>query len=42
MLIDTHCHISKNEYDNIEEVIKNMGDNIMIVSTANPSILMKS
>lgn len=37
MLIDTHCHISKNDYDNIEEVIKNMGDNIMIVSTANSS-----
>ena len=36
MMIDTHCHILKEDYDNIEEVIKNMKDNIMIVSTASP------
>ena len=35
-MIDTHCHILKEDYDNIEEVIKNMEDNIMIVSTASP------
>ena len=37
MMIDTHCHILKEDYDNIEEVIKNMEDNIMIVSTASPN-----
>ena len=36
MMIDTHCHISKEDYENPEEVIKHMGDNIMIVSTASP------
>ena len=36
MMIDTHCHILKEDYDNNEEVIKNMEDNIMIVSTASP------
>ena len=37
MMIDTHCHLGKEDYDNIEEVIKNMENNIMIVSTASPS-----
>ena len=32
MLIDTHCHISKKDYENVHDVINNMGDNIMIVS----------
>ena len=36
MLIDTHCHISNEDYENKEEIIKNMQDNIMIVSTASP------
>ncbi len=36
MMIDTHCHISKNDYDNPKQIIKNMGNNIMIVSTASP------
>ena len=36
MLIDTHCHISNEDYNNKEEIIKNMEDNIMIVSTASP------
>ena len=36
MLIDTHCHISDEDYDNKEEIIKHMEDNIMIVSTASP------
>ena len=37
MMIDTHCHILKDEYDNKEDVIKNMKGNIMIVSTASPN-----
>ena len=36
MLIDTHCHISNEDYENKEEIIKNMENNIMIVSTASP------
>ena len=36
-MIDTHCHILKDEYDNKEDVIKNMKGNIMIVSTASPN-----
>lgn len=36
MMIDTHCHINKNDYDNQEEVIKHMENNIMIISTASP------
>lgn len=32
MVIDTHCHISKNDYNNIDEVINNMESNIMITS----------
>lgn len=31
MLIDTHCHLSKDEYDNIEDIIKNM-NGIMITA----------
>ena len=34
MLIDTHCHLSKDDYDNIGEVIKSM-DGIMIASGCN-------
>lgn len=36
MIIDTHCHISKNDYENPEEVIKKMKDNIIIISGADP------
>ena len=36
MIIDTHCHISNEDYENKEEIIKNMENNIMIVSTASP------
>ena len=36
MMIDTHCHISKNDYDNPKQIIKKMENNIMIVSTASP------
>lgn len=35
MLIDTHCHLEKSDYDNIEEVINNMNNNIMIVCSEN-------
>ena len=31
MLIDTHCHLSNDEYDNLEEIIKEM-DGFMIAS----------
>lgn len=34
MMIDTHCHLNKEDYENLDQVIKNMGNNIMIVSTA--------
>lgn len=34
-MIDTHCHLFKQYYDNIEEVIKNMNNNIIIVSGTN-------
>jgi len=36
MLIDTHCHIDSESYENKEEVIKNMGDNILVASAASP------
>ena len=36
MMIDTHCHLGKEDYDNAEGVINHMGNNIMIVSTASP------
>lgn len=31
MLIDTHCHLNKNEYDNVDNIIKNM-NGIMIAA----------
>lgn len=34
-MIDTHAHLTINDYDNIEDVIKNMGNNIIIVSGTN-------
>jgi len=34
MLIDTHCHLSQSDYDNLDEIIKNM-DGIMIASGCN-------
>lgn len=36
MMIDTHCHILKEDYENKDEVIKKMKDNIIIVSGASP------
>ena len=36
-MIDTHCHLGKDDYDDIEEVINHMENNIMIVSTASPT-----
>lgn len=35
MLIDTHCHLSKKDYDNLDEVIMQMKDNIIITSGTN-------
>lgn len=32
MMIDTHCHLDKDDYDNLENVIKKMQGNIMIAS----------
>lgn len=34
-MIDTHCHIFKQYYEDIDEVVKNMNGNIMIVSGTN-------
>ena len=34
MMIDTHCHLDYEDYDNLEEVINKMGNNIIIVSGA--------
>ena len=31
-MIDTHCHLFKEYYEDIDEVIKHMGNNIIIVS----------
>ena len=36
MLIDTHCHLEKEEYDNLDNIIKNM-DGYMIASGYNDS-----
>ena len=32
MIIDTHCHLEKQYYDNIDEVIDRMKNNIIITS----------
>ncbi len=34
MLIDSHCHLSHKDYENVRKIINNMEDNIMIVSGA--------
>lgn len=34
-MIDTHCHLFKDDYQNIEEIISHMKDNFMIVSGIN-------
>lgn len=34
-MIDTHCHLFKEYYDNIEDIINKMKDNIIIVSGTN-------
>lgn len=35
MIVDTHCHLDIDEYENVEIVIKNMENNIMIASGCN-------
>ena len=35
MLIDTHCHLEKNDYPNLDEIIHHMDGNIMIASADN-------
>ena len=37
MMIDTHCHLFKDDYDNLDEVIGRMQDNIMLVSGTSDS-----
>lgn len=39
MMIDTHCHLSKNDYDNLDQIIDHMNGNIMIVSSCNQNDL---
>lgn len=36
MIIDTHCHLDKRDYDNLESIIMNMSNDIMIASGADP------
>lgn len=35
MMIDTHCHLSIDDYDNIDEVINKMGNNLIFISGSN-------
>lgn len=35
MVIDTHCHLGTDDYDNVDEIIGNFGNNIMIASGVN-------
>lgn len=37
MMIDTHCHLDKEDYPDLDLVIKNMNGNIMVVSGASDS-----
>lgn len=34
MMIDTHCHLSRYDYSNLEEIINHMDENVMICSGA--------
>lgn len=34
-MIDTHCHLCKEDYENIELIVKNMGNNKMITAGVN-------
>ena len=36
MLIDTHCHLLKEDYENVDEILSHMGNNIMIACGTNP------
>lgn len=35
MFVDTHCHLLKSEYDNIDEILDSLKDNVIIVSGDN-------
>ena len=35
-MIDTHCHVLSEDYENIDEVIKRMEGNIIVISSASP------
>lgn len=35
MFIDTHCHLSREDYDNLDDIIKEMNNNIMVTSGCN-------
>lgn len=35
MMVDTHCHLSYDDYSNLDEVINRMKDNIIIISGCN-------
>ena len=41
MMIDTHCHLGKEDYDNIEGVIKNMENNIMRIDMKKQRQILK-
>lgn len=36
MLIDTHCHLFEEDYENLDEIISRMGKHIMIACGTNP------
>ena len=35
MMVDTHCHLCKEDYENVEVIIQNMGNNKMIAAGVN-------
>ena len=35
MMIDTHCHLCKEDYENVEFIVNNMGHNKMIAAGVN-------
>lgn len=41
MMIDTHCHLDIDDYDDVEKVISNMNGNIMVASGCNMKTNMR-